>query len=305
MSRSSLDPPDDPMRSPDDPLRHPVDRRRFLALGATAAAVSMLGSGLLGAEPAAAATVTWGHPFAYRQPAGSRFGMRRGRMHQGQDYAAAVGTPVHAVADGVVSHRGVLGTNGAYGNAVFVSHAGGWSSRYAHLRAPSTLTVGQRITRGRLIGYVGNTGRSTGPHLHLEVRKNGSAVDPYPLVQNAPLANATTAAAAPLPSPIPIIEDDMAYSITADGHYYTIAPQFICHHGSMDQATTARNVTSAKDEFHVLSSAQFTHLLDGFGIPREAVRPGAVLDPQAGTHRAGGVWSREREILASLAKLAA
>ena len=305
MSRSSLDPPDDPMRSRDAPLRHPVDRRRFLALGATAVAVSMLGPGLLDTEPAAAATVTWGHPFAYRQRAGSRFGMRRGRMHQGQDYAAAIGTPVHAVADGVVTSRGVLGTNGAYGNAVFVTHAEGWSSRYAHLRAPSTLTIGERITRGRLIGFVGNTGRSTGPHLHLELRKNGSAVDPYPLVQNAPLATAPTATAASLPSPVPIIEDDMAYSIITDGHHYTVAPQFISHHGSMEQATTTRNVISARDEFQTLSSAQFTHILDGLGIPREAVRPGAVLDPQAGTHRAGGVWSREREILASLAKLAA
>ncbi len=295
-----------PPREPPDGAPPPdVTRRAFIALGVVVAASTATGTALFRADPAAAA-VSWGHPFATRQAAGSRFGIRRGRMHQGQDYPAPIGTPIYAVADGTVSAQGVLGTGGAYGNAVFLSHADGWSSRYAHMRAPSALRVGDRVVRGSLIGLLGNTGRSTGPHLHLELRTNGRAVDPYPLVQSAPLAVPggahVPAAAAPTPPPQPQ-EDDMAYAISVGGQSFTVSPQFISHHGSASQATVTRKVISATDELQQLNGTQFSELLDGLGIPREVVRGDTVLDPHTGQYRRDGVWSREREILAAIARL--
>lgn len=285
----------------------PVSRRTFMALTGVAVATTAVMADLFASPDPAAAAISWGHPFAYRQAAGSRFGMRRGKMHAGQDYPAARDTPIYAVADGVVAANGTLGTGGAYGNAVFINHAEGWSTRYAHMVKRSKLQVGQAVKRGALIGAVGNTGRSSGPHLHLELRRNGKAFDPHPYVQNAPLANGkSTPVVTPIPSPtppLPPLEDEMSYSITVNGHLYAVGPQFISHHANMAQATVTRNVLSATDKSHVLSTTEFQDLLDGLGIPREVVQGGAVFDPQAGVHRGDGVWSREREILAALAKM--
>lgn len=280
----------------------PVSRRTFIALTGVAVAATAVTADLFGSPDPAAAAVSWGHPFAYRQAAGSRFGMRRGKMHAGQDYPAATNTPIYAVADGVVAANGTLGTNGAYGNAVFLNHAEGWSTRYAHMVKRSTLKVGQTVTRGALIGAVGNTGRSSGPHLHLELRQNGRAVDPFPYVQNAPLANLPTPPIVPALDPHK--ENQMTYSISVNGNQYAIAPQYLSHYGTALQATVTRNVISPTDETHKLSWAQFQELLDGLGIPREVVvESGGVFDPQTGAHRGNGTWSREREILAALAKL--
>lgn len=290
---------------PGAPAASPFSRRTFLALTGVAVATTAVTADLLGPRDSAAATVGWGHPFAYRQAAGSRFGMRRGRMHQGQDYPATAGSVIHAVADGVVTTKGVLGTNGAYGNAVFITHAEGWSSRYAHMAEPSTLSLGQRVARGSRIGAVGNTGRSSGPHLHLELRLNGRAIDPFPYVQNAPLAAPTSN---PLPAiiPDPAQENHMTYSINVNGNQYAIAPQYLSHYGTPAQAAVTRKVTSETDESHALSWTQFQDLLDGLGIPREVVQEsGGVFDPQAGVHRGNGTWSREREILAALTRLGA
>jgi murein DD-endopeptidase MepM/ murein hydrolase activator NlpD len=98
------------------------------------------------------------------------------RPHNGIDYAAASGTPVRAVGDGVITRAG---WGGGYGNVVDIRHQQGYSSRYAHLRgfAPGIRT-GSRVRQGDLIGYVGSTGMSTGPHLHYEFHANGRPVDP-------------------------------------------------------------------------------------------------------------------------------
>jgi len=99
---------------------------------------------------------------------------RRRATHRGVDIAAAPGAPVHATADGVVTRAGV---QGGLGKSAFVSHGYGLATRYGHL---SKLAVrpGQRVHRGDVLGYVGNTGRSTGYHLHYEVHLDGQAVDP-------------------------------------------------------------------------------------------------------------------------------
>lgn len=113
------------------------------------------------------------------------------RMHQGTDYGAAYGTPIRAVSDGVVSFSG---WHGGHGNMVKISHAGGIGSGYAHM-SRIAVASGTRVSQGQVIGYVGSTGLSTGPHLHFEVYRGGVAVNPSsvsfastPLLTGAALA---------------------------------------------------------------------------------------------------------------------
>ncbi len=96
------------------------------------------------------------------------------RLHAGIDLGAGSGTPIAAAAGGTVIQAGWYG---GYGNAVIISHGNGISTLYAH-QSSIAVSNGQQVGRGETIGYVGSTGNSTGPHLHLEVRVNGSAVNP-------------------------------------------------------------------------------------------------------------------------------
>lgn len=105
-------------------------------------------------------------------PYGLRFGGTE--FHQGIDIAAEMGTPIVATADGVVT---AAGWNGGYGNMVDIDHGSGIVTRYGHASAVA-VTVGQEVRRGEVIAYVGSTGRSTGPHVHYEVRVNGAPVNP-------------------------------------------------------------------------------------------------------------------------------
>jgi murein DD-endopeptidase MepM/ murein hydrolase activator NlpD len=107
-------------------------------------------------------------------PVTSGFGVRWGRMHEGIDIAVGQGTPVHAAAAGTVIYAGWMD---GYGNLVVVDHGNGLSTAYGH---NSTLasSVGEAVTAGQVIAYSGSTGHSTGPHVHFEVRVNGSPVDP-------------------------------------------------------------------------------------------------------------------------------
>jgi murein DD-endopeptidase MepM/ murein hydrolase activator NlpD len=107
-------------------------------------------------------------------PVTSGFGMRWGRMHEGIDIAAGSGTPIRAAAAGRVVYAGWMS---GYGNLVAIDHGGGVSTAYGH---QSSIAVGngQVVSQGQTIGYVGCTGHCFGPHLHFEVRINGSPVDP-------------------------------------------------------------------------------------------------------------------------------
>ena len=105
--------------------------------------------------------------------------------HPGFDLAAPTGTPVSAAAGGTVTHAGPAGT---YGNLVTIRHDNGYETRYAHLSAVN-INPGERVEAGQLIGKVGTTGYSTGPHLHFEVRHDGKPLDPAPLL---PLNTAPT-----------------------------------------------------------------------------------------------------------------
>jgi murein DD-endopeptidase MepM/ murein hydrolase activator NlpD len=117
----------------------------------------------------------------------SGFGMRRhpilgySRMHKGVDFAAPTGTPIYAAGSGrVVS----AGRNGGYGNYVRIRHTTEFSTAYAHLsRFGQGIRAGQRVRQGQVIGYVGTTGRSTGPHLHYEVLRNNGQINPLSVKQ--------------------------------------------------------------------------------------------------------------------------
>lgn len=101
-------------------------------------------------------------------------------LHEGLDFAAEVGSPIYAAADGVVAQAGKTPD---YGNIVKIDHGSGLETRYAHA-SRLLVKAGERVVKGQLIAEVGNTGRSTGAHLHFEVRLNGVALDPRKYLQS-------------------------------------------------------------------------------------------------------------------------
>ena len=117
------------------------------------------------------------------------------RPHHGVDYAAPAGTPVHAVADGTVTFRGW--DRGGGGNTIKIKHAGNLETGYLHLKNfAKGISVGTRVSQGQLIGYVGSTGASTGPHLDFRIKKNGTPIDPLKMPQEPaePISSANKAA---------------------------------------------------------------------------------------------------------------
>lgn len=111
----------------------------------------------------------------------SSFGPRWGRIHKGLDLAGPKGTPIYATADGVVTHAG---WQSGYGLLVKIEHEFGVETRYAH-QSKLRVKKGQRVSRGQQIGDMGNTGLSTGPHLHYEVRSGGKAINPMTYIKAA------------------------------------------------------------------------------------------------------------------------
>jgi murein DD-endopeptidase MepM/ murein hydrolase activator NlpD len=157
-------------------------RKQFVAeADALAAESAQISARLLAATPIAPAvsSTAGGAPSAsgliwpVSGPVVSPFGWRWGRMHEGIDIGAPYGAPIAAAASGTVVYGGWMG---GYGNLVIVDHGGGLATAYAHM---STIAVGGgSVFQGQTLGYVGCTGHCFGPHLHFEVRVNGSAVDP-------------------------------------------------------------------------------------------------------------------------------
>ena len=136
--------------------------------GAVSAQIQASGSTSYDSSPSASGLI-----WPVSGPVVSPFGMRWGRLHAGIDIGVGYGTPIHAAASGTVIFAGWMG---GYGNFVIVDHGGGLSTGYAH---QSSIAVGGgSVSQGQVIGYVGCTGHCFGPHLHFEVRINGSPVDP-------------------------------------------------------------------------------------------------------------------------------
>jgi len=97
------------------------------------------------------------------------------KMHTGLDFAASIGTPIYATANGIVSNCSY--DDGGYGNNIIVNHGYGYATLYGHM-VRIKARVGEVVKRGQILGYVGSTGKSTGPHLHYEVIRNGKKIDP-------------------------------------------------------------------------------------------------------------------------------
>lgn len=107
--------------------------------------------------------------------------LKRYRAHLGVDYGARTGTPIYSAGDGVVSYKGV---SRGYGNLLKVNHKEGYQTLYAHMhRFRRGIKKGHRVRKGQVIGYVGSTGLSTGPHLHFGMYRNSTAIDPQKVVK--------------------------------------------------------------------------------------------------------------------------
>ena len=123
------------------------------------------------------ASVTMMSAFGYRSDPFNH----RAAMHPGIDLSGSYGTPIYATADGTVLRAGW--NSGGYGNLVEVDHGRGITTRYGHMSA-ILVSAGQRVSRGQQVGRMGSTGRSTGNHLHYEVRIDGRAVNPIPFMKS-------------------------------------------------------------------------------------------------------------------------
>ena len=170
---------------------------RFERLGLSLARMAVLERALDGIPsvvPASVRSITSG--FGYRRDPFNG----RAALHAGIDFKGAIGSPIFAAADGRVTFAG---RKGGYGNAVEVTHANGMLTRYAHL-SRIDVRPGQLVAAGATLGGLGSTGRSTGPHLHFEVRINDRAVNPRPFLETAPdvlkEARASRSERAPAPS---------------------------------------------------------------------------------------------------------
>ena len=147
----------------------PAERRSLAKKQAAAAAVRK-------AEAARKAREKW-VPAIAGAAFTSGFGWRWGKMHEGNDFATPVGTPVHSMSTGTVTFAG---WESGYGNKVEITYWDGTLSVYAHLSSIS-VSVGDKVDPGEVVALSGNTGHSTGPHLHLEIHPNGgAAIDPAP-----------------------------------------------------------------------------------------------------------------------------
>lgn len=152
---------------------------RFRRLGLSLARMDALQRGLQGVPqviPAAAKHITSG--FGYRTDPFSG----SAAFHSGLDFKGATGAPIYSAADGKIVF---VGRRPGYGNCVEIDHGNGLRTRYAHMSA-FRARAGQSVRAGQLIGAVGSTGRSTGPHLHFEVRLRGKPVNPRPFLEVAP-----------------------------------------------------------------------------------------------------------------------
>jgi hypothetical protein len=189
---------------PDDVIDARTGATRRQIVTASLIMVAIFGMEVLKPVAAAHAAVSWNHPFNRRVPIYDGFGWRVnpisgvGKQHNGIDYSPAAGTSIFAVGSGTVKAIAFNGDKSVgFGHNVTIDHGyqdgSSWVSLYAHMSARTPLQVGQAVDGDTFVGAVGQTGAATGPHLHIEIRKDGTPIDPAPLIDNAPLAGGTMA----------------------------------------------------------------------------------------------------------------
>jgi len=258
-----------------------MSRRNLLMFGGiTAMGLASVDAGGLLGSTAANAAVSWYYPFTSAVREGDGFGMRlhplsgTQRMHNGIDYQPGDGAAIYSIAAGTVTFAGV---NGAYGNYIRIAHADGFTSGYAHMRDNSIrVSDGQTISAGTLIGLVGNTGGSTGPHLHLEISDAAGFIDPARYMDGAPKNPG-----APVTTEIPLDDRNDSMRIIrrpSDGNTYIVGAQFIKHLQSSDEVDN--NVKLWGGVVRLTSDTAFKQVTDGCGIPYANV-------PKTG----GGTWA--------------
>ncbi len=147
-------------------------------------------NGYIGGGKPAEVSGSWGWPTVYPYIITSNFGYRWGRLHAGIDISGCgFGSPIYSISSGVVTEvvnscpgQGYYGSKcgGGYGNVAYIDYGNGVVVKYGHLNTV-TVSVGQRVSRGQMVGTMGNSGSSTGTHLHFEIRVNGSPIDPRSL----------------------------------------------------------------------------------------------------------------------------
>ncbi|KXK60278.1 hypothetical protein AWW66_19695 [Micromonospora rosaria] len=223
------------------------------------------------AEAAYGATPRWNRPFDTWIPITSPFGIRvdpitgERRQHNGTDYSRAgiLGYPVRSIAAGTVTS--VSYAAGGFGHHAVVTHADGWRSIYAHLREAPVVPAGAQVAGGQHLGAVGSTGRSTGPHLHLEiVHPNGQRVDPESVLAGAPYAGA------PGQPPSILTKDGLMYLIwSTGGTGYLVTPNRViglrsmAHYNLFKRIINSNQAAAQPEVFNQLEIDQINAYLNG------------------------------------------
>lgn len=197
----SFDAPDG--LGPDDivDLRTGATRRQIVT--AALFMVALFGVEVLQPVAAANAENAWNHPFSTRVRPISGYGYRIHpitgvrTLHRGIDFAPAAGTSIFAIGVGTVERIDYSSGPGTFGHSITIRHpdsdGSNWRSLYAHMSSRSPLSVGQQVDGGTFVGAVGSSGDVTGPHLHIEIRQNNTAIDPASRINDAPLAGGSMA----------------------------------------------------------------------------------------------------------------
>jgi murein DD-endopeptidase MepM/ murein hydrolase activator NlpD len=249
---------------------HLVDRRRLLGLITATLAVGVIPEAWL-AEAAYGATPRWNRPFDKWVPITSSFGVRvdpitgERRQHNGTDYSygGILGYPVRSIAAGTVT--GVTYSAAGLGHHATVTHADGWRSVYGHLRDVPVVRVGAQLAAGQHLGNVGSTGRSTGPHLHLEIfHPNGHRVDPESILTGAPYAGA------PGQPPAILTKDGLMYLIwSTGGTGYLVTPNRViglrsmAHYNLFKRIINSNQAADQPEIFNQLEIDQINAYLNG------------------------------------------
>lgn len=236
-------------------------------------------------------------------------GDRGGWYHYGTDFGVPVNTPLRASFDGEIVFAGGDGAsgqiNGVWANGegltVDIKRTDGLIARYGHMNRID-VRVGQQVKAGQVIGLSGNTGFTTGPHTHWELRwdrawSGGLWVDPRRMgaIEFPADFGASTVSAKKTGK-----EEDMRHVIVDNKHQFVIGQGYIHHIGSSKQADIAPRVIGNTSK---IPNAEFYELVQAFDIPVSVYRlsDGYVQDPQNGNKfTKNGTWSRERQILGKL-----